>query len=92
MKLYTNRPDHFFYFTAKIVVEQTQANVQTVLVSQEEQDSADFKNKRQHGHFPMLELQDGSMIYESFAIANYLANISASHGKDLSGHNAFEQA
>jgi len=25
--LYTNRPDHFFYFTAKIVVEYTQANV-----------------------------------------------------------------
>jgi hypothetical protein len=33
MKLYTNRPDHFFYFTAKIVAEITGAPVESVVVS-----------------------------------------------------------
>ena len=40
----------------------------------------------------MLELDDGSMIYESAAIANYIARQSASHGAALLGHNAFEEA
>ena len=65
MKLYTNKLDHFLYYNPKIVVELTQANVETIVVSQETQDSDAFKAKRQHGKFPMLELADGSMIYES---------------------------
>ena len=93
MKLYTNKLDHPLYYFPAIVREFVQANnIQTVVVSEEEQASDAFKAKRQHGKFPMLELDDGSMIYESAAIAFYIARQSASHGAALVGHNAFEEA
>ncbi len=91
MKLYTNSPAHFLYFTPKIVVELTNAKVETVVVSQEEQDTAEFKAKRQHGKFPMLELADGTMIYESNGIAAYFARTSGS-APALVGSDAFEEA
>jgi len=91
MKLYTNKLDHYLYFTPKVVVEITQANVQTVVVSDEEQKAPEFLAKRAHGKFPMLELADGSMIYESVAIAEYLASIS-DHKQNLCGRTAFEEA
>jgi elongation factor 1-beta len=93
MKLYTNKLDHFFYYTPKIVAEMTQAKVQTVVVSEEEQKSEDFKAKRGgHGKFPMLELADGSMIYESLAIAEYIARQSSTHSGAVTGRTAFEEA
>jgi len=92
MKLYTNKLDHPLYYFAAVVRENVQANIETVVVSEEEQASDAFKAKRAHGKFPMLELDDGSMIYESAAIAFYIARCSASHGASLLGHNAFEEA
>jgi len=93
MKLYTNKLDHFFYYTPKIVAEMTQAKVQTVVVSEEEQKAEDFKAKRGgHGKFPMLELADGSMIYESLAIAEYIARQSESHSAAIVGRTAMEEA
>jgi len=93
MKLYTNKLDHPLYYFPAIVREYVQANnIETVVVSEEQQASDDFKVKRAHGKFPMLELDDGSMIFESAAIAFYIARQSASHGGALVGHNAFEEA
>lgn len=92
MKLYTNAPSHILYFIPAIVAQITQGNVETVVVSQEQQDTPEFKAKRgTHGKFPMLELADGSMIYESFAIGEYLARAS-NHSTALLGRSAFEEA
>jgi len=91
MKIYTNKPDHFFYFTAQILVNLTSAPVTTVVVSQDLLNSAEFKAKKKHGKFPILELADGSMIFESAAIAEYLARTS-SKSEELCGKTAFEQA
>jgi glutathione S-transferase len=91
MKLYTNRLDHFHYYLAKVVAEITQAKVQTVVVSQQEQETAEFKAKRTHGKFPMLELENGTIIYESNAIAEYFARTSP-HSEALCGSNAYEEA
>jgi glutathione S-transferase/translation elongation factor EF-1beta len=92
MKLYTNAPSHLLYFIPAIVAHITQGHVEHVVVSQETQDTAEFKAKRgSHGKFPMLELADGSMIYESVAIGEYLARIS-NHNGALLGRSAFEEA
>jgi len=40
----------------------------------------------------MLELGDGSMVYESVAIAQYVARRSHTHGAALLGRSAFEEA
>lgn len=73
MKLYTNRLDHFFFYTPRITAAFVGAKVEVVVVNQEQQDSAEFKAKKAHGKFPMLELEDGTIIFESNAIAAYLA-------------------
>jgi elongation factor 1-beta len=92
MKLYTNAPGHILYFIPAIVAQLTQANVEVVVVSQETQDTPEFKAKRgTHGKFPMLELADGSMIYESMAIGEYIARSSNFSGA-LLGRSAFEEA
>lgn len=72
-KLYTNRLDHFFFYTPAITAAIVGAKVEVVVVSQEQQDSAEFKAKKAQGKFPMLELADGTIIFESNAIAAYLA-------------------
>jgi len=76
-----------------IVREITQANdIVTEVVPEAVQNTDAFKAKRGgHGKFPMLELDDGSMIYESNAIAQYIARRSA-HAGALCGYNAFEEA
>lgn len=93
MKLYTNGPFHQLTWFSQIVAEYTQQkDFELVVLSQEQQDTPEFKAKRAHGKFPMLELDDGSMVYESLAICQYLARRSASHGPALLGRCAFEQA
>jgi glutathione S-transferase len=92
MKLYTNAPGHILYYTPAMVAQITQANIETVIVSAETQESPEFKAKRgTHGKFPMLELADGSMIYESIAIGEYLARTS-NFSANLMGCSAFEEA
>ena len=92
MKLYTNGPAHILYYTPAMIAQLTQAKVETVIVSAEEQETAEFKAKRgTHGKFPMLELADGSMIYESVAIGEYIAR-SSGHGAELLGRTPFEEA
>lgn len=72
-KLYTNRLDHWFYFTPRITAAFVGSNIEVVVASEEQQASAEFKAKKAHGKFPMLELEDGTIIFESNAIAAYLA-------------------
>ena len=47
------------------MVELTQANVQTIVLKPGTPEAYEFKAKRGHEKFPMLELEDGSMICES---------------------------
>jgi hypothetical protein len=89
-KLYTNRLDHFFFYTPRITAAFVGANVETVVVSQEQQDSADFKAKKAHGKFPFLELEDGTIIFESNAIAAYLARSTGNQA--FLGTSEFAQA
>jgi glutathione S-transferase/translation elongation factor EF-1beta len=72
-KLYTNRLDHFFFYTPRITAAFVGTNVEVVVATQEQQDSVDFKAKKAHGKFPFLELEDGTIIFESNAIAAYFA-------------------
>jgi len=89
-KLYTNRPDHTFAFTPQITAAFVKANIQNIVLSEEQQASADFKAKKAHGQFPMLELDDGTVIFESNAIAAYIAR--ASGNQAFLGSNAFAEA
>jgi glutathione S-transferase/translation elongation factor EF-1beta len=92
MKLYTNAPGHILYLIPAAVAQITQAHVETVIVSAETQETPEFKAKRgTHGKFPMLELADGSMIYESIAIGEYIARAS-NFSANLMGRTAFEEA
>jgi glutathione S-transferase/translation elongation factor EF-1beta len=92
MKLYTNKLDHVLFFVPAIVRELTQQNVEIVVLTEaQEKEMPDFKAKRAHGKMPMLELADGSMIFEHIAIAEYLARTSVFSGM-LCGHSAFEEA
>jgi glutathione S-transferase/translation elongation factor EF-1beta len=92
MKIYTNRVDHYFTWYCLIAAKFVQANVEVVIVSEEQQQAPEFKAKKAHGKFPMLETDDGHIIFESNAIADYIARTSASHGPELVGRTAFEEA
>jgi len=92
MKLYCNRFDNAYFFTCRIIVEVCQSPVEIVLVTPEMNETPEFKAKRQHGFMPMLELDDGTMLFESAAIARYIANKSETHRGQVLGFNAFEQA
>ena len=89
-KLYTNRLDHFFFYTPRITAAFVGANVEVVVVSQEQQESAEFKAKKAHGKFPFLELEDGTIIFESNAIAAYLARSTGNQA--FLGTSEFAQA
>ena len=75
MKIYTNRVDHYFTWYCLIAAKFVQANVELVIVSEEQQQAPEFKAKKAHGKFPMLETDDGHIIFESNAIADYIAGM-----------------
>ena len=90
-KLYTNNLSHFFYYVPRITANIVGFNAETVVVSQETQDSADFKVKKAHGNFPFVELDDGTIIHESNAIVAYFARASGNEAF-LGGASPFAQA
>jgi glutathione S-transferase/translation elongation factor EF-1beta len=93
MKLYCNGLTHQLTHASRAVVEfSQQKDVELVIVTEEMNNSEEFKAKRAHGKFPMLELDDGTMIFESYAIVQHLARRSASHAGTLMGYDAFEKA
>ena len=89
-KLYVNRPNHEFLYIAKIAADYTNTPVQVVIVNEEMAQDAAFKAKKAHGAFPMLETPEGTIIFESHAIATYFAR--AANCTDLLGASAFEEA
>lgn len=75
MRLLSNRADNWYFQLCAATLELVQsADISCHILSDAEIDCADFKAKRQHGKFPMLELQNGTIIYESNAIAQYIAS------------------
>jgi len=89
-KLYTNRLDHWFFFTPRITAAIVGSKIEVLVVSEEQQAGTEFKAKKAHGKFPMLELEDGTIIFESNAIAAYLAR--AADKQDFLGTTPFAQA
>jgi len=89
-KLYANRPNHEFMYIGKVVADYTHTPVEIVVATEEMQADAAFKAKKAHGAFPMLETPEGSIIFESVAIAAYFAR--AAGCTDLIGATAFEEA
>ena len=50
------------------------------------------EKKQASGSYPMLELADGMMIFQSVAQAKYIANQNQTFAKSLLGATAFEEA
>jgi glutathione S-transferase/translation elongation factor EF-1beta len=90
MKVYTNRLDHFFYYNVKMTADYVGVPLQTVVVDEAMAGSAEFKAKKAHGQFPLLELADGTLIRESTAIASFIARQAGR--SDFVGATAFEEA
>ena len=90
LKLYTNSPAHFFYYTPKMTADYCGYPVQVVVVTPEQADTKEFKDKKGAGKFPFLETADGKTIFESTAIAQYIARAAGQNG--FIGENAFEEA
>ena len=90
LKLYTNSPAHFFYYTPKMTADYCGYPVQVVVVTPEQAETKEFKDKKGSGHFPFLETADGKTIFESVAIAQYIARAAGQQG--FLGQGAFEEA
>merc|ERR1719223_1303089 len=88
--VYTNRLDHFFYYNVKMTADYVGVPLQTVVVDEAMAGSAEFKAKKAHGQFPILELADGTLIRESTAIASFIARQAGR--SDFVGATAFEEA
>lgn len=89
MKLYTNTPFNLFTQATQIVAEMARVNVELVLVSEEQQKDKDFQAKKLM-KFPFLETDQGETIFESSALATYLARCAPASG--LYGQTPFQQA
>jgi glutathione S-transferase len=90
MKVYVQRPDHFFYYIVKMTADYCNFPIETVIVDAAMAEDAAFKTKKAHGNFPFAELADGSTIHESSAIAAYIARTAGR--TDFIGGSAFEEA
>ena len=90
MKLYAQRLDHFYFYNPSITAYAANVAVERIVVSEELAATEAFKAKKAHGKFPMLELADGTCIFESNAIAQFLAR--NANATELFGKSAFEEA
>jgi glutathione S-transferase len=89
MKLYTNYPYNFFTQTTQVVADLAKVQLEVVIVSKEEQETKEFKDKKLLS-FPFLETDDGQLIFESSAVATYFARCASKSG--LYGQTPFQQA
>jgi len=80
---------HFFTYPCLAAASAAGINVNHVIVPADSEMAADaaFKAKKGTGSFPMLETEDGKIIFESVAICNYFC----AQG-NLMGANAFANA
>ena len=90
MKLYAQDNAHFFMMPAQIAAAAAGVHYEFVLVTAEMAADADFKAKKGHGAFPMLETVDGKILFESVAIANHFCRVG--NNKALAGNGAFQEA
>ena len=79
MKLYTNYPYNFFTQTTQVVADLAKVQLEVVIVSKEEQETKEFKDKKLLS-FPFLETDDGQLIFESSAVATYFARCASTSG------------
>ena len=89
MKIYTNYPFNFLTQTTQIIADLAKVPVEVVVVSKEEQEAKEFKDKKLI-QFPFLETDEGDLIFECAAIATYIARCAP--GSGLYGQSAFQQA
>ena len=90
-KLYAWTNQHFFLYMCQMAASAAGVQVETVIVPQgsDMANDADFKAKKGSGKFPMLETEDGKIIFESVAISAYFCRQGA---PELMGANAFANA
>lgn len=92
MKLYQTFPGHFVSYSVQITAAISGLAVENVFVAPESElaQDAQFKTKKAHWNFPLLETADGKVVSESVALARFVA---AEAGRnDLIGNTPFEQA
>ena len=73
MKVYVQRPDQFFFYNVKMTADIVGQQIEIVMVTDEMAQTAELKQKKGHGAYPFLELEDGTIIRESTAISAFLA-------------------
>ena len=72
-KIYAQRLDHFFLYACRITADYANYPLEVVIPDAEMVESKEFKNKKAHGKFPMLETDSGDVVFESNAIMSYIA-------------------
>ena len=73
-----------------VAAAMTKQELKVDIVTQEQRDTKEFKNKNISGKFPLLETADGSVIFETTAICKYFARLSP--GQNLLGATPIERA
>ena len=51
-KVYTNRPDHFFFYTVKMAADYCNFPIETIVVDKDTEATAEFKAKKGSGPGP----------------------------------------
>jgi elongation factor 1-beta len=90
IKLYCWTSMHFFLWQTQIAAAVGGVEVEVVVVDEEMKADKAFQAKKGHGKFPMLELENGKVLFESVAIAAYLLKGKKKDG--LLGKGAFGEA
>ena len=89
-KVYVNSPANIFAAWALAVADLAGVPVQVVVLDKAQQNEKDFKAKNPTGLFPLLETADGTILFESAAIAAHFARHAPTSG--LLGQTPFQQA
>lgn len=87
MKIYSNYSGNIFVQTAMVAADLARQNVEVVIMDEAARNEAGFKAKHLTGKFPLLELENGELVFESSAICQHFGRIGG-----LNGDSAFEAA
>lgn len=92
MKLYQTFPGHYVSYTPQIVAHLCNVKLENVYVMPDSElaQKEEFKSKKAHWNFPMLETADGKIITQSVAVAQFIAHEAGR--TDLTGANPWEAA
>lgn len=90
-KLYCWTDMHFFLYSTQMAAKAAGIGYETVIVPKESElnKDKDFMAKKAHGKFPMLEKENGEILFESVAIARHFLREGA---PAMLGSNAFQEA